>query len=530
MRSHAFVPRAVPHAGAARDRGLRRVAAARRPGAGGGRAARPARRRRRSSSASALLFVAPALADAAPCWSRACCARRCSSPPSRCSRACRTCSACSLPRRRAPGGRLLEAGLPLTPENARRCSRLHPRCGTGFLLVVMIVAVFVYVPLGWTDWYVRLLGLPLVVGLSYELVRARVLAGAGAVAASGSPRASPTPASSPWPSPPSRPCWPSSALARAAEPAGGGLMIEALVEQIEARFAEAQAAMADPEVIADRRRYAEAGRHFNALGAAARLAEEWRRAQDDVAGAQELLAEDGDDPELRELLESRACAQRGARGRDPARDGRARPQRRQGRDRRDPRRRRRRRGRPVGRRPVPDVHPLRRAARLQDGDPQRRRRQLHLRGARRRRLLGVQVRGRHAPRAARPRDGVAGPHPHLHGDGGRAAGGRGGRRAGRPGRPRDRRLPLLGPGRPVGQHDRLGGADHAQADRHRRLDAGREVPAAEPRARHEGAARAALRGRTRRAAGRAGRRALARRSGPASARRRSAPTTSPSAG
>jgi peptide chain release factor 1 len=81
-------------------------------------------------------------------------------------------------------------------------------------------------------------------------------------------------------------------------------MIEALVEQIEARFAEAQAAMADPEVIADRRRYAEAGRHFNALGAAARLAEEWRRAQDDVAGAQELLAEDGDEPELRELLES----------------------------------------------------------------------------------------------------------------------------------------------------------------------------------------------------------------------------------
>ena len=37
-----------------------------------------------------------------------------------------------------------------------------------------------------------------------------------------------------------------------------------------------------------------------------------------------------------------------------------------------------------------------------------------------------------------------------------------------------------GPGRPVGEHDRLGGADHAQADRDRRLDAGREVAAAEP--------------------------------------------------
>jgi peptide chain release factor 1 len=81
-------------------------------------------------------------------------------------------------------------------------------------------------------------------------------------------------------------------------------MIESLVEQIEARHAEVQAQMADPAVIADRQRYAEAGRLFNQLAPAAKLAEEWRRAQDDVAGAQELLAEDGDDPELRELLES----------------------------------------------------------------------------------------------------------------------------------------------------------------------------------------------------------------------------------
>ena len=60
--------------------------------------------------------------------------------------------------------------------------------------------------------------------------------------------------------------------------------------------------------------------------------------------------------------------------------------------------------------------------------------------------------------------------------------------------------------RPVRQHDRLRRADHAQADRHRRLDAGREAPAAEPRARLQGAARAALQGQGRRAAGRAGRR------------------------
>jgi peptide chain release factor 1 len=80
-------------------------------------------------------------------------------------------------------------------------------------------------------------------------------------------------------------------------------VIESLVEQIEARHAEVQAQLSDPAVIADRQRYAEAGRLYNQLAPAARLAEEWRRAQDDAAGAQELLAEDGEDPELRELLE-----------------------------------------------------------------------------------------------------------------------------------------------------------------------------------------------------------------------------------
>jgi peptide chain release factor 1 len=80
-------------------------------------------------------------------------------------------------------------------------------------------------------------------------------------------------------------------------------VIESLVEQIEARFAEAEAQMADPEVIEDRRRYVEAGRLYNQLAPAAKLAEEWRRAQNDADGAQELIAEGGDDPELRELLD-----------------------------------------------------------------------------------------------------------------------------------------------------------------------------------------------------------------------------------
>ncbi|WP_028061703.1 peptide chain release factor 1 [Candidatus Solirubrobacter pratensis] len=78
-------------------------------------------------------------------------------------------------------------------------------------------------------------------------------------------------------------------------------MIESLVEQIEARFADAQAQMADPEVISDRQRFADAGRLFNHLAPAAKLAEEWRRAVSDAEGAEELLAE-GEDPEMRAEL------------------------------------------------------------------------------------------------------------------------------------------------------------------------------------------------------------------------------------
>ena len=48
-------------------------------------------------------------------------------------------------------------------------------------------------------------------------------------------------------------------------------MIESLVDQIEARFAEAQAQMSDPEVISDRKRFADAGRQFNQLAPAATM-------------------------------------------------------------------------------------------------------------------------------------------------------------------------------------------------------------------------------------------------------------------
>ncbi len=80
-------------------------------------------------------------------------------------------------------------------------------------------------------------------------------------------------------------------------------MIEDLVDQIETRFAELGEQMTDPEVISDRERYADVGRAYRQLEPAARLAAEWRRACDDAAGAQELLSEDGEDAEVRELLE-----------------------------------------------------------------------------------------------------------------------------------------------------------------------------------------------------------------------------------
>jgi peptide chain release factor 1 len=79
-------------------------------------------------------------------------------------------------------------------------------------------------------------------------------------------------------------------------------MIEDLVTQIETRFAELGEQMTEAEVISNRERYAEAGRAYSQLEPAAKLAAEWRRAQDDAAGAEELLSEDGEDPEVRAEL------------------------------------------------------------------------------------------------------------------------------------------------------------------------------------------------------------------------------------
>ncbi|MHB1538139.1 MAG: peptide chain release factor 1 [Solirubrobacteraceae bacterium] len=83
-------------------------------------------------------------------------------------------------------------------------------------------------------------------------------------------------------------------------------MIEDLLAQIDARFAELAGQLSDPDVIADRDRYAELARAYRRLQPAAELAADWRRAADDAAGATEILDE-GEDAEVRALLhEARA--------------------------------------------------------------------------------------------------------------------------------------------------------------------------------------------------------------------------------
>src|SRR5438270_7047531 len=81
-------------------------------------------------------------------------------------------------------------------------------------------------------------------------------------------------------------------------------MINDLVARVEQRFGELQSELSDPAVIADRERFRAASKAYRELEPAAKLAAEYRHAADDLEGARELLAEDGDDSELRALLES----------------------------------------------------------------------------------------------------------------------------------------------------------------------------------------------------------------------------------
>jgi uncharacterized protein YqhQ len=69
----------------------------------------------------------------------------------------------------------LEAGDELVPERVQRYSLIHPRCGTAFLLWVMVIAIFVFAFFGRPAWYwliaTRILLLPVIAGIAYELIR-----------------------------------------------------------------------------------------------------------------------------------------------------------------------------------------------------------------------------------------------------------------------------------------------------------------------------------------------------------------------
>src|SRR5258705_12384412 len=79
-------------------------------------------------------------------------------------------------------------------------------------------------------------------------------------------------------------------------------MIEQLVEQIQARFADLEAQMSDLAVIGDRERYAEVGREYRDLQPARELAVEYATLKDDLEGARELLDE-GEDEGMRQVVD-----------------------------------------------------------------------------------------------------------------------------------------------------------------------------------------------------------------------------------
>lgn len=68
-----------------------------------------------------------------------------------------------------------EAALPLKVENVRPFSTLHPRCGTNFLMIVMLISMFIFTFLGWPSLLERIASriilMPVIAGVSYELIR-----------------------------------------------------------------------------------------------------------------------------------------------------------------------------------------------------------------------------------------------------------------------------------------------------------------------------------------------------------------------
>ena len=309
-----------------------------------------------------------------------------------------------VPRRRAQDDLLLRGRGRADPARAKLYSRLHPRCGTSFLLIVMVLAIFVFAPLGLPAWYwLRRLAdprhpadrRPLLRGDQVGRARTAASAGCGRVmwpglmlqnlttrepddeqlavaiaVARGGARARRRPRQRP-PSSRSRSS-PNAASARAATCSDRD-RVAGRADRDPLRRARA----ADVRSGGDRRpRALRRGRaRVPRAGAApARSRPSGGPCGDDLEGARELLDEDGDDAELQAGRRRGAGAARGARGGDPPGDGRARPQRRQERARRDPGRHRGRRGGALRRRPLQDAHPLRRGARLLDRGRSRSRR------------------------------------------------------------------------------------------------------------------------------------------------------------
>jgi uncharacterized protein YqhQ len=69
----------------------------------------------------------------------------------------------------------LEAGAPMNVENVRKYSRLHPRCGTSFIFIILIISLILYSLITTSDFVInlsyRLLLIPVIAGISYELLR-----------------------------------------------------------------------------------------------------------------------------------------------------------------------------------------------------------------------------------------------------------------------------------------------------------------------------------------------------------------------
>ena len=69
-----------------------------------------------------------------------------------------------------------EAGLELTPENAKKCSRFHPRCGTSFIFVMLIISILVTAFINWNTWpkiaiiLTKLAMVPVIVGIGFEFL------------------------------------------------------------------------------------------------------------------------------------------------------------------------------------------------------------------------------------------------------------------------------------------------------------------------------------------------------------------------